>query len=187
MDILVIIGPSAAGKSTVVGELHRRGVIRVHPTWTTRPPRADEADGCLEHRFVSDAVFDDLTSGGFFLGTVEMFGLPYRYGLPPLPALPGKEAGGVVTVMLRAEVVARFTALFPHSVVYQVEDDLQRTRTRLVERGCSADETAARLDACPGEMDLGRRIARRVFVNDRPVAALADDIVSSLHQDGVMA
>ena len=53
--VLVVIGPSASGKSTAVRELHRRGVVRVHPTWTTRPRRPDESDGALEHRFVTDA------------------------------------------------------------------------------------------------------------------------------------
>ena len=57
--VLVVIGPSASGKSSLVRELHRRRVIRVLPTWTTRPRRADERDGSLEHRFVSDERFGE--------------------------------------------------------------------------------------------------------------------------------
>ena len=74
--VLVVIGPSASGKSTAVRELHRRGVAHVHPTWTTRPRRPDEGDGTLEHRFVTDAMFDELDAAGFFLGTVVLPGLP---------------------------------------------------------------------------------------------------------------
>ena len=80
--VLVVIGPSASGKSSAVRELHRRGVVRVHPTWTTRPRRPDEGDGAPEHRFVTDTIFDDLEAAGFFLGTVCLPGLPYRYALP---------------------------------------------------------------------------------------------------------
>ena len=40
--------------------------------------------GGLEHRFVTDAVFDGLEAAGFFLGTVALPGLPYRYALSPV-------------------------------------------------------------------------------------------------------
>src|SRR5205085_11400244 len=100
--VVVVIGPSASGKSTLVRELHRLGLVDVRPTWTTRPIRPDEADGSLEHRFVTDAEFDRLKNAGFFLDTVEMFGLPYRYGLPRSTARTTE------VVMLRAALVERF-------------------------------------------------------------------------------
>src|SRR5438445_13789022 len=103
--VLVIIGPSACGKSSVVHHLHEPRLVTVCPTWTTRPRRDDEKNGSLEHRFVSDDAFDILCSRGFFLDTVAMFGLPHRYGLPPL-APP--DDGRVNAVMLRAPLVERF-------------------------------------------------------------------------------
>src|SRR6476660_9759614 len=42
-SLLVFIGPSGSGKSTIVRTLVERRVVTVHPTWTTRPRRADEA------------------------------------------------------------------------------------------------------------------------------------------------
>lgn len=98
--VLVFIGPSGGGKSTVVRTLAREGVLRVHPTWTTRPRRADEAWGSLEHRFLSNPQFDYLCGRGFFVDTVSLFGLPYRYGLPPLRRTA---TGPVDTVMLDIE------------------------------------------------------------------------------------
>src|SRR5579864_8816035 len=88
-SLVVVIGPSGSGKSTVVRELYRRGVVRAIPTWTTRPRREDERAGSVEHRFISDAVFDALDARGFFDETATMPGLPYRYGLPHLPLGPG--------------------------------------------------------------------------------------------------
>jgi guanylate kinase len=177
--VLVIIGPSASGKSSLVRELHRRRVVRAHPTWTTRPRRDDEHGGSPEHRFVSDAEFDELCARGRFLATAALPGLPYRYGLASLRADPGP----VDAVIQRAPFVESFGRLFPHRLVYQVEDTVHRARQRLLLRGCPPSELAARLDGHHRELAAGRRLARRVLINDCPVPALADAAAASLRLD----
>jgi guanylate kinase len=178
--VIAIIGPSASGKSSVVRELHRRRLIRVHPTWTTRPPRPDESKGSLEHRFVSDAVFDELFGRGFFVETAALPGLPYRYGLPPIRT---SRHGRIDTVMLRAPLVARVAQIVPRLVVYQIADELERARERLVGRRCPAEEVAARLRDHRREIEDGRRVADRVFVNDGRLAALVDAVAAALCSD----
>src|SRR4051812_7880875 len=140
--VLVVIGPSASGKSTAVRELDRRGIVRVHPTWTTRPRRLDEAAGAFEHRFVTDEMFDVLERDGFFLGTVALPGLPFRYALPK-PALDA--TGPVDTVMARAPFIEPFAQFFPERLVYQIEDTIDRAHTRLIARGSDDHEIVARL------------------------------------------
>ena len=178
--VLVVVGPSASGKSSVVRELHRRQLVRVHPTWTTRPRRDDERDGSFEHRFVSDAVFDELRARGFFLGTAALPGLSHRYGLASLLAASG---GPVDAVILRAQFVERVARAFPRQLVYQIEDTVERAEQRLLLRGCTAAEVAARLDEHHGEIAAGRRVAHRVIVNDRPVSALVDVVSAALRRD----
>jgi guanylate kinase len=182
--VLVVIGPSASGKSSVVRELHRRRVIRVLPTWTTRPRRADERGGSVEHRFVSDERFDDLCAQGFFLETGALPGsaLPCRYGLPRLP--PELPPGGPVdAVIVRAGFVQRTARRFPGQVVYQIEDTAERARLRLLFRGCPPAEQATRLDGHRGEIEAGRRVADRVIVNDRPLADLVDAVAVAIRDD----
>jgi len=178
--LLVIIGPSASGKSSVVRELARRGVIRVHPTWTTRPCRDDEAGISVEHRFVTEAAFDQLEGAGFFVATTTMFGLPYRYGLAPILL---DAAGPIDTVMLRAPFVARLAQLAPTCVVYQISDTAKRTARRLAERGTPQQEVAARMADNRAEVEAGRGIARRVFVNEGPLSALVDQVAVTLASD----
>jgi guanylate kinase len=178
--VLVVIGPSASGKSSLTRELHRRGVIRVHPTWTDRPRRDDERNGSVEHRFVSRAAFDRLCARSFFLETAALPGLPYRYGLPALPPPAG---GAMDAVILRAPFVDRLARRFPEQLVYQLEDTAQLARARLLSRGCAPAELAARLDDHHGEIEAGRRVAHRVVVNDRPLDALADTFAAALHAD----
>lgn len=181
--VLVIIGPSASGKSSLVRSLHQRGLVKVHPTWTTRPRRHDEVAGAPEHRFVSEEVFDDLAAQGFFLDTVQLFGLPYRYGLPPLTP---SSAGPLDVVMLRAPLVARFARFVPHHLVYQIEGDPERTSDRLVGRGCSPVELAGRLIDNDREVRCGRRMADRVFVNDGPLDALVHAVAAALRSDAMV-
>jgi len=178
--MLVIIGPSASGKSSVARELHRRRVLRVHPTWTTRPRRDEERAGCLEHRFVSNAAFDRLCAQGFFLETVAWVGGAHRYGLPPLPAA---SRGLVDAVILRAPFVEAFVQRFGDPLVYQIEDTAARARRRLVLRGCPAAELAARLDDHQRELLAGRRVADRVFVNDQSLAVLVEAVAAALRED----
>lgn len=172
--------PSASGKSSVARELHRRRVLRVHPTWTTRPRRQDERPGCLEHRFVGDVAFDRLCAQGFFVETVTWLGGAHRYGLPRLPA---PSPGLVDAVILRAPFVEAFARRVGDPLVYQIEDTAERARQRLVSRGCGAAELAARLDDHQRERLVGRRIAHRVFVNDRSLAVLVEAVAAALRED----
>ena len=168
----------------MVRELARRGVIKVHPTWTTRPRRPDEANGSVEHEFVSEAEFDRLDAAGFFADRVAMFGLPYRYGLPPLRRSPD---GPVDAVMLRAPLVDRFAAICDDFTVFQIEDTPTRAAERLRARGTSEDDIAARLADNNRELVAGRAIAARVFVNDGTLDELADVIAAALTEASVAA
>src|SRR4051795_2611147 len=130
--MIAVIGPSGSGKSSLVRELDRRGLVRLHPTWTTRPMRADEADGGGEHRFVSEEDFDALEADGFFLATASLFGLRWRYGLPHVAASGDERAD---LVMLRAPVVERVRRDLGLALVIQIVDEPRRVAERLRARG----------------------------------------------------
>jgi ribose 1,5-bisphosphokinase PhnN len=166
--VIAVIGPSAAGKSAVVRELHRRGLVTVHPTWTTRPRRPDEQAGSFEHRFVSDAAFNRLP----FAAVGSLPGLPYRYGLMPVPT------AGVV--LLRAPFVPVLAELVPDLAVVEIVDRPARIAARLRDRGSGAAEVEARLADVEREADEGRDVADLVFVNRSTIADLADRVAGAL-------
>ncbi|WCO65510.1 hypothetical protein PO878_13485 [Iamia majanohamensis] len=179
---LLVIGPSGAGKSAVVRELHRRGIVAVHPTWTTRPRRPDELEGSLEHRFVAEAAFDALERSGAFEATVSLFGLPFRYGLPALRPVGD---GRVDVVMVRAPLVDQVRRCLPGAVVYQVEAPEGWLDAVLARRGVPAHEVAARAENNRAEVALGREVADRCFNNEGTVADLADRMAAALATDGL--
>jgi guanylate kinase len=172
---LVIIGPSGAGKSTVIRQLALDNVLSVQPTWTTRPPRTGERQESLEHEFVDDDTFQAMHARGEFLGTVQLFGLPFWYGLPQL-ATP---AEGVVTVMLRAPLVSQFQQHYPDHVIYHIYDDKQVVASRIQEREAQGEAVGKRLVDYEKEVQLGNHIAHRTFKNtdlDTTVAAIKQAI-----------
>lgn len=178
--VLVVIGPSAGGKSTLVRALAQRGDIVVHSTWTTRPPRSDELGGVVEHRFVDEAAFEALAAQGFFWKTAIAFGLPHRYGLPPVRL---STDGRLDTVMLRAPFVEDFRRGLPAAVVYQIEPRAGEARDRLVRRGAPPAEVEGRLADNERAVVAGRALADRTFVNDGTVGRLVADVLGALAVD----
>jgi len=178
--LLVFVGPSGTGKSSIVRALDARGVVRVHPTWTTRPRRADEQIDAIEHHFVSEAEFLARRAEGCFLHTVQMFGLRHWYGLPPVD---WSEDGRVDAVMLRAPLVPVLRAVYDELVLYQIEAPTALLEARLAARDCSDGERQARLRDNERELVAGARIAGRRFCNNRPLPAVVDEIEQAVRTD----
>lgn len=177
-SLLVFIGPSGSGKSAVVRELHRRGVIEVTPSWTTRPRRDDELG--IEHRFVTEDEFTALVAAGFFLEVARPFGLPYRYGLPPVE---GSCDGRVPAIMVRAPFIPLVVRHFPCHVTYQIEDSFDRAKDRVVVSGGAAVELGTRLEGYEEERRLGHKLASRVFLNEASLPELIAAVAEAVGRD----
>jgi guanylate kinase len=178
--IVALIGPAAAGKSSLAARLEAAGDVRMLPTWTTRPSRNDETAGCLEHRFCSDTEFDQLLAGGGMAATGRLTGLSYRYGMP---VLGRRDGGRPLLVLGRAHHVAALSRLGQRAVVYHLGADADRCRVRLANRGTSHGDAAARAACHAAELANGRRLADRVFRNESTLDDLADAVGSALKHD----
>jgi len=176
--VLVFIGPSGTGKSALVRELIRDGVIDLNPSWTDRPRRTHELNGIPEHRFVNTEEFSRLQGEGFFLEVVQPFGLPYRYGLPPLT-----QSEGVPTIMVRAPMMDLVAKHFPMHRTYQIECELARAHARLLERGEEESELGTRLAEFEAEARFGRLHADRIFLNDGSIEELVKQVRAALRED----
>jgi guanylate kinase len=82
--VIVLAGPTAVGKGTVVEQVRaRHPEVWVSVSATTRPPRPGERHG--EHYlFVSDDEFDAMIADGALLEWAVVHGRA-RYGTPRLP------------------------------------------------------------------------------------------------------
>lgn len=178
MKVLVFIGPSGTGKSTLLRALHRDGVIDVVPSWTTRPRRNEETGGDIDHRFVGSAEFDELEGRGYFLEVIEMFG--FRYGLP---AVGPPKNGKVPAILVRAPLMELVVKHFPDHVVYQVEASLEDVRERLQSRRMPHTEMEARLAAFREELSLGRQLSDRRMDTSGPLSEVLSEARRAIAED----
>lgn len=178
-ELLVIIGPSGSGKSTIAQRLVDAGVIQVLPSWTTRPRRKGEKNA-VEHVFVGERQFRQLKEEGFFIHTVKLFGLPYEYGLPRISQ---RSKDGVMTVLLRARLVTALQRVYPECLVYQIEDSFERIKPRLQKRESSGEAQGSRLIDYEKELADGRKLAHRVFVNNRGKNDVVSEIAAAIKID----
>lgn len=82
--MVVLSGPTAVGKTTVVRRLRRtRPEVWISVSATTRPPRTNECDG-VHYHFVDDPTFDRMVDEGEMLEWAVVHGR-YRYGTPRAP------------------------------------------------------------------------------------------------------
>ncbi|MCX6729820.1 MAG: hypothetical protein NTV95_04265 [Candidatus Saccharibacteria bacterium] len=178
--LLVVIGPSGSGKSSAVQELSRRGIVEVTPSWTTRPPRKGETSSTIEHKFVSEEEFNKQDSQGLFLEVVQLFNLPYRYGIPRLRQ---PKSGRIPLIMLRANLLPLLPKHYSNGIIYQIEDELSKVEDRLRKRQADGEQQGSRLQDYKKEVGLGRQSAHRVFTNDTDLGLLADAIETAIFED----
>ena len=75
--MIVIVGESASGKSTLAKEFEDWLNFKRIVTYTTRQPRQNEEEG-VDYHFIDDAEFERLNKEGFFAETAEYNG--WKYG-----------------------------------------------------------------------------------------------------------
>jgi guanylate kinase len=180
--ILAIIGPSGVGKSTIIRQLYDKGLIHINPTWTTRPPRPNEESEGIEHKFVSENEFNNKQAEGYFLEVVEMFGLPYRYGVPKFKLSTRNK---ISLVMLRASLIPLLNKHYTNYTIYQIEDEIQKVRERLLARQKHGEDMGTRLEDYEKEVQAGKKLAKRTFVNNKSARQIAEQIGKAMLEDFV--
>lgn len=150
--LVVLSGPSGAGKDAVLDELARRGhVFHRVVTCTTRAPREHERDG-VDYFFVADAEFDKLIAADGLLEHAAVYG--HQYGVPRQQVLDKLAAGIDVYVRTDVQGAASIKRLEPQAVtVFIAPSSLTELEERIRARGSDDElQVQRRLKTARAEM-----------------------------------
>ena len=150
--VVVVSGPSGAGKDTVIGEaLTLDPSLAKVATAKTRAPRSGEVEG-LHHVFLSDEEFDRWLAQDAFLEHVEIYG--HRSGVPRAAVEALLSQGR--TPILRTDVEGARTLkanLNNPLLVFVTAPNIKSLEGRMRARAAETEtEIAARLAEAQAEM-----------------------------------
>ena len=170
--LLVVSGPSGAGKGTIVqGLLARDPDLWVSVSWTSRSPREGEVEG-VHYHFVSREEFLAHRDAGGFLEWFEVHG--DLKGTPKGPVREHLDAGADVLLEIDVQGALEVRRQFPEALlVFVLPPSREEQRRRLVGRGTdSPDAIERRLADAMAEEAKGVLFDATV-VNDDVDAAVA--------------
>lgn len=163
--VLVVTGPSGAGKGTLIRLLvDRIPELEVAVSATTRPQRPGEVDG-VEYHFMSDAAFLERVGDGAFLEHVEYVS-GKRYGTLWSEIDRIAAAGRVCVLELELEGALRVQEDVTGAVTIFVAADVPELERRLRERATeSTGEIGDRIRLAREQLEQAHRF-RYMIRND---------------------
>jgi guanylate kinase len=173
--VVVLSGPSAVGKSTVVRCLRER-IPNLHfsVSATTRAARPGEVDG-VDYHFVSPARFQELIDSDALLEWAEIHGGLHRSGTPAEPVRAATAAGIPVLIEVDLAGARAVKQAMPEAIsVFLAPPSWADLEARLVGRGTETPEVIRRrLDTARIEL-AAQDDFDQVVVNRRLESACAE-------------
>ncbi len=170
--LIVISGPSGAGKTTVLKEVFRAcPQLVASVSATTRPPRPGEIDG-EDYYFLSPEEFAARRRRGEFLECFEVFGRGYWYGTLQSEVAPRLAAGDWVVLEIDVDGTLAVLEKYPDALTIFVRpESVEELDRRLRSRGTESEAAIQRrLEVARHELEFADRYRYQVLNQSVPEA-----------------
>jgi len=182
-QLLVLVGPSGAGKTTIASRLVRDHPDRFIPSVsaTTRSPRAGERAG-REYHFVTRDEFEAMVSAGALIEWAEVHG---EYYGTPVGSLSGDGERGPIPVLdIDVQGALQVIEHAPSAlVIFILPPGPRRWLGRLAERGTeSPRQILRRLRTALGELQAASSF--RDFIVNEDLDPAVDQVLVMTRETG---
>ncbi|MCT8976885.1 guanylate kinase [Clostridium sp. CX1] len=137
--LIVISGPSGAGKGTICKALLEQNDFWLSVSSTTRQPRKGEIEG-TNYYFLSREQFEDRIAKEDFLEYAEVYG--NYYGTPKSKALEAIEKGQDVVLEIDIQGALKVKDTYPEGVfIFILPPSMEELKKRIINRGSETPES----------------------------------------------
>lgn len=145
--LLVVSGPSGAGKGTICKEfLNNNEDVKLSVSATTRNPRDGEVDG-VNYFFVSKDKFKSMIVNNELLEHAQIY--DNFYGTPKAAILENLENGHDVVLEIEMQGARQIKEVYPEGVfIFILPPSLDELKNRIVGRGTETEEQINKRFSC---------------------------------------
>ena len=140
--LIVISGPSGAGKGTICKALSEDQDLWISVSATTRKPRNGEVDG-VNYFFLSKQEFTDKINEDDFFEYAEVYG--NYYGTPKWKTLEAIYSGRDVVLEIDIQGALKVKQQYPEGVfIFILPPSMEELKQRIINRGTETEESLIR-------------------------------------------
>lgn len=166
--IVVLSGPTASGKTTIVNRLMQESPVKLIKaiSATTRPRRKGEVDG-QDYYFLTNEEFEDRQKNNELLECEQVHGLGYWYGTLKSELVRAAKEGGWAFLEIDVQGTLKLKEQFPQAITLFVRTSSdQEYEKRIRGRGTESEEIIEkRLATIRKELELAEHYSH-VIIND---------------------